>query len=268
MHDSILHILNTTKTRIQNLGREPFSEYLPQRFEKRNFLSEVEGIKATGRVPVIAEIKPASPGKVFREISAKEASKLAMEMEEAGAVAISVLTEPEIFGGSLDNLNEVRKAVLLPVLRKDFIIDPIQFEEIDSDLVLLIAGILGEKLDSFVELAFEKGFEPLVEVHNAKELEYSLKTNAKVLGINNRNLETMKIDLSTTEELMPLIRQYDSEYGTKRIIISESGMKNAEDVRRVIQAGADAVLIGSALMESDSVFEKAKEFVQSFGWRK
>jgi indole-3-glycerol phosphate synthase len=267
MHDSVLHILNTTKARIHNLGKEPFSKELKKGIEKRNFLFEVEDAKAEGRIPVIAEIKPASPGKVFREISKETAAKLALEMEEAGAVAISVLTEPEVFGGSLENLNEVRKEVLLPVLRKDFIIDPIQLEEIDSDLVLLIASILGEKLNSFVELVFEKKIEPLVEVHSAKELEYALRTNARVIGINNRNLQTMKIDLGTTEELVPLIRQHDLEYGKKHIIVSESGMRNSEDVRRVIQAGADAVLIGSALMESDSVFEKTREFVQSSGWR-
>jgi indole-3-glycerol phosphate synthase len=267
MHESILHILNTTKTRVQNLRSEPYSENLKLRFKRRNFLSAVDSVKAEGRVPVIAEIKPASPGKVFREISGAEAAKLAMEMEEAGAVAISILTEPEVFGGSVENLNEVRKTVFLPVLRKDFIIDPIQLEEVDSDLLLLIAGILGEELDSFVELAFDKGFEPLVEVHNAKELDYALKTDAQVIGINNRDLKTLKIDLGTTEELVPLIRQYESEYGTRHIVVSESGMKNAADVRRVIQAGADAVLIGTALMESESVFEKTKEFVQSFGWR-
>ncbi|HWR25717.1 MAG TPA: indole-3-glycerol-phosphate synthase, partial [Methanosarcina sp.] len=160
-----------------------------------------------------------------------------------------------------------RKAVLLPILRKDFIIEPIQLEEVDSDLVLLIAGILGEKLDSFVELVFDKGFEPLVEVHNAKELDYALETDARVIGINNRDLKTLKIDLGTTEELAPLIREYDVGHGINHIIISESGMKSAADVRRVIQAGADAVLVGSALMESESVFEKTKEFVQSLSWR-
>jgi indole-3-glycerol phosphate synthase len=268
MHDSILHILNTTKTRVQTLGLHTRPENLQMQFEKRDFLSAVEDAKAEGRVPVIAEIKPASPGKTFKEISPETAARLAWEMEEAGAVAISVLTEPVVFLGSLENLESVRKSVCLPVLRKDFIIDRVQLDEIESDLILLIAGILIDKLGDFVELAFEKGFEPIVEVHNRAELVLALNTSARVIGINNRNFETLKTDLSTTEELAPLIREHDLDHGTRHIIISESGMSSTEDVRRAIDAGADAVLIGSALMESDSVFEKTEEFVQSFSWRR
>jgi len=267
MHASILHILNTTKTRIEAFEPHKCPEDPQTQFEKRDFLSAVEDAKAEGRVPVIAEVKPASPGKTFRNIPPAAAAELAWEMEEAGAVAISVLTEPGVFRGSLENLQEVRKMVCLPVLRKDFIIDRVQLEEAESDLVLLIAGILGKELKSFVELAIEKGLEPLVEVHNREELEFTLETAARVIGINNRDFETLKIDLGTTEELAPLIREYDLDHGTRHIIISESGMNGAEDARRVIQAGADAVLIGSALMESDSVFDKTKEFVQSFCWR-
>lgn len=267
MNDSILHILNTTKTRIQALGPHTHSENLQMPFEKRDFLSAVEDAKAEGRVPVIAEIKPASPGKAFREIPPEKAARLAWEMEEAGAVAISVLTEPLVFQGSLENLDAVRENVCVPVLRKDFIIDRVQLDEIESDLILLIAGILGKELGEFVELAFEKGFEPLVEVHNRAELALAFDTAARVIGINNRNFETLKTDLSTTEELAPLIREHDLDHGTRHLIISESGMSGAEDVRRVIAAGADAVLIGSALMESNSVFEKTEEFVQSFCWR-
>ena len=267
MHASILHILNTTKTRIQVFGPNKCPEGFQEQFEKRDFFAAIEGTKAEGLVPVIAEVKPASPGKTFRNISPRVAAELAWEMEEAGAVAISVLTEPGVFRGSLENLQAVRENVCLPVLRKDFIIDRRQLEETKSDLVLLIAGVLGKELGSFVELAFEKGFEPLVEVHSREELESALETAARIIGINNRNFETLKTDLKTTEELAPLVREYDLDHGTSHIIISESGMNSAEDVRRVVQAGADAVLIGSALMESDSVLDKTREFVQSFCWR-
>jgi len=267
MHDSILHILNTTKIRVQALGVEIHKEDPQPQFLKRDFIAAVAAVKADGRMPVIAEVKPASPGKSFRDIPPSAAAELAWEMEEAGAVAISVLTEPGVFRGSLENLNAVRRTVCLPVLRKDFIIDRLQLEEAGSDLILLIAGILEKELDSFVDLALEKGFEPLVEVHNREELELALETDTKLIGINNRNFDTLKIDLATTEELAPLIREYDLEHGTSHIIISESGMNSPGDVRRVMQAGADAVLIGSALMESDSVFEKTKEFVQSVCWR-
>jgi indole-3-glycerol phosphate synthase len=267
MHASILHILNTTKTRVQALGPQNCREGLEMGFEKRDFISAVADAKADGRVPVIAEVKPASPGRTFRDIPPSTAAELAWEMEEAGAVAVSVLTEPGVFRGSLENLDAVRKKVFLPVLRKDFIIDRVQLDESESDLVLLIAGILEEQLGAFVELALEKGFEPLVEVHNRKELSSALETSARIIGINNRDLETLKINLETSEELAPLILEYDLDHGTRHLIISESGMNSAEDVRRVIQAGADAVLIGSALMESTSVFDKTKEFVQSACWR-
>jgi indole-3-glycerol phosphate synthase len=267
MHDSILHILNTTKTRIQAFGPDIHKDGPQPQFQKRDFIAAVAAVRAEGRAPVIAEVKPASPGKSFRDISPAAAAELSWEMEEAGAVAISVLTEPGVFRGSLENLKEVRKTVCLPVLRKDFIIDRVQLEEEGSDLVLLIAGILGKELGAFVEIAIEKGFEPLVEVHNREELELALETGTRIIGINNRNFETLKIDLATTEELAPLIREYDLDHGTSHIIISESGMNSSADVRRVMEAGADAVLIGSALMESDSVFEKTKEFVQSFCWR-
>lgn len=267
MHASILHILNTTKTRIQALGPQTCREGLDMGFEKRDFISAVADAKADGKVPVIAEVKPASPGRAFRDILPGTAAELAWEMEEAGAVAVSVLTEPLVFRGSLENLDAVRNTVCLPVLRKDFIIDRKQLDEVQSDLVLLIAGILGEELGVFVELAIEKGFEPLVEVHNRQELDLALKTTARVIGINNRDLETLKINLGTTEDLAPIIRECDLDHGTRHLIISESGMNSALDVRRVIQAGADAVLIGSALMESNSVFDKTKEFVQSAGWR-
>ncbi len=267
MHASIIHILNTTKTRIQTLGPQNSREESRVGFEKRDFFSAVAAAKAEGLVPVIAEVKPASPSKAFRDILPATAAELAWEMEEAGVVAISVLTEPGVFRGSLENLNAVRNKVCLPVLRKDFIIDKMQLEETESDLILLIAGILADELGVFVDLALKKGFEPLVEVHNKKELNSTLETDARIIGINNRDLETLKIDLGTTEELAPLIREYDLDHGTSHLIISESGMSNSEDVRRVIKAGADAVLIGSALMENDSVFDKTKEFVQSACWR-
>lgn len=267
MHASILHILNTTKTRIRAFGPDIYSGERRPQFQKRDFITAVAAVRADGRVPVIAEVKPASPGKSFREIPPAAAAELAWEMEEAGAVAISVLTEPGVFRGSLENLEAVRKTVCLPVLRKDFIIDRVQLKETGSDLVLLIAGILGEELGGLVELAIEKGFEPLVEVHSREELELALETGARVIGINNRNFETLKTDLATTEELAPTIRKYDLDHGACHIIISESGMHSPRDVRRVMEAGADAVLIGSAIMESDSVFEKTKEFVQSFCWR-
>lgn len=266
MNTVIQQILESTKNRIKALDKPlPSSPARPE--EVRNFRSAVAAAKKAGRVPVIAEIKPASPKKHFKNISSREAAGLAREMEAAGAVALSVLTEPEVFCGSLENLDAARKAVSIPVLRKDFILDPGQLEETQTDLVLLIAGVLGEKLEAFVSLALSIGLEPLVEVHSEAELEQALYTQAMVIGINNRDLETLKIDLATTEKLAPLVRDFDRKTGTSHLIISESGVQCREDALRVVLAGADAVLVGSAIMESGSVFEKTKELVKSSGWR-
>ncbi|NYT18689.1 MAG: indole-3-glycerol-phosphate synthase, partial [Methanosarcinales archaeon] len=226
-------------------------------------ISSILSKKQKGKVPIISEVKPASPSMKIREIDSAEAKKIAMEMERAGAVAISVLTEPEFFDGSIDNLTAVRKNISLPVRRKDFIIDKIQFDEVKSDLILLIAGILNEKLEEFIQHARSKGFEPLVEVHNREELLNALDTSARIIGINNRNLTTMQVDIATTEELIPLIKEHDSKSGTEHLIISESGVHSADDVRRMMAAGADAILIGTSIVKNDDIYSKTKELVDA-----
>jgi indole-3-glycerol phosphate synthase len=175
-------------------------------------------------------------------------------MEAAGATAISVLTEPQFFKGSIQNLKSVRSSVKIPVLRKDFIIDKAQIHEVDSDLILLIAGILGSDLEDFVNEALANGREPLVEVHNETELEKALSTHANIIGINNRDLTTMKVDISTTEKLAPLI--------SDRIIVSESGISSPEDAVRMMDAGVDAILVGTSIMLGN-VYEKTYELVHA-----
>jgi indole-3-glycerol phosphate synthase len=157
------------------------------------------------------------------------------------ACAISVLTEPTHFKGALENAVIARKAGL-PVLRKDFIFDERQLQEVQADLVLLIAS-LGIYLQSFVDQARALGMEPLVEVHTGPELEMALKTDAKIIGINNRNLNTLEVDLGTFEQLAPRAK----EAGV--FLLAESGVHTREDAQRMIGAGADALLVGTALME-------------------
>ncbi|MDD2438977.1 MAG: indole-3-glycerol-phosphate synthase [Methanosarcinaceae archaeon] len=272
MHPAIQQILSLTKKRIQLLKAqpEPCSENKSQfcSFQKRDFAASVAAAKTAGKIPLIAEIKPASPEKKFREVPPDKAAEFAKEMEAAGAVALSVLTEPEIFQGTLENLKRVRKAVSLPVLRKDFLIDESQLGEVESDLVLLIAGLLKVKLPAFVELAQSKGFEPLVEVHTLEELEMALSTPAKIIGINNRDFKTMEIRLETTEKLAPLLRKHDQKKKTSHIIVSESGIYGPKEIKRALFAGADVLLVGSSIMESESLFEKTRELVQSLpAWR-
>ena len=154
----------------------------------------------------------------------------------------------------MENLSAVRRAVSIPVLRKDFIIDEKQIYETESDLILMIAGILGNDLERFVDLALTRGIDPLVEVHNEAELAGALNTETRIIGVNNRNLNTLTVDLSMTEHLVPLIP-------ADRIIISESGTRGPPDAVRMIQAGADAILVGTAVM--DSPFDKTSELVDA-----
>ncbi|MGP8319643.1 MAG: indole-3-glycerol-phosphate synthase [Methanosarcinaceae archaeon] len=229
--------------------------------KKRDIISAIELARQKGKVPIIAEVKPASPSATFREIKPDDAAIIAKEMERGGAIAISVLTEPNFFNGSIENLISARNFVSIPVLRKDFIINEKQMDEAKSDLILLIAGALGERLESFVLLAKSKGFEPLVEVHNEDELNNVLNTDAQIIGINNRDLGTLEVNLQTTEHLAPLIRDFDKNNGTRHIIVSESGVYSMDDIKRVIFAGADAILIGTAIIKSSDVYIKTKEMV-------
>jgi indole-3-glycerol phosphate synthase len=195
-------------------------------------------MKAKGVIPIIAEIKPKVLG---RPLTPEEVAAYAKAYADNNACAISVLTEPTHFRGSLENAVIARKAGL-PVLRKDFINDRQQMAEVQADLVLLIAS-LGIDLNKFVDLARAYGMEPLVEVHTEAELDEALKTNAKIIGINNRNLNTLEVDLGTFERLAPRAK----EAGV--FLVAESGVHTREDARRMIQAGADALLVGTALME-------------------
>jgi indole-3-glycerol phosphate synthase len=212
---------------------------------------------------VISEVKPASPSGKLMNITPREAANIAKQMEDAGAVAISVLTEPDFFDGSIDNLTEVRRNVEIPILRKDFIVDEIQMREVKSDLILIIVGIHGEKSKDMVEKAIEYNFEPLVEVHNENELNIALSTNAKIIGINNRDLNTMDVDLAMTVKLAPMIRAYDRKNSTEHIIISESGIHEIFDVKKVINAGADGILVGTSIIKSGDIYGKTRELVEA-----
>lgn len=265
MHSAIHEIINSTEKRIKTLYEAEDHSILngnTQGIEK--IIEAIHSKKNSGKVPIIAEVKPASPSMKIMDISPEEAGKIARDMENAGAIAISVLTEPEFFEGSIDNLKAVREAISLPVLRKDFIIDKVQFDEVRSDLILLIAGLLGEKLEELIEYARSKGFEPLVEVHNQEELTYVLEnSSAKIVGINNRDLTTLKVDIATTEELIPIINKYDRRTGKEHLVISESGVHTPEDARRMMRAGADAILIGTSIVKDGDIYRKTKELVDA-----
>jgi indole-3-glycerol phosphate synthase len=249
MHQIINDILDSTKKRLP-----PPVKTNKGKIATRSFQQSIKTIRNINLIPVIAEVKPSSPTRFIRDVTPQDAAQIAKQMEAAGAAAISVLTEPNFFKGSINNLNSVRGAVGIPVLRKDFIIDKSQIFEAESDLILLIAGIPGSSLNDFVNEALTSGCEPLVEVHNEMELENALSTRANIIGINNRDLTTMKVDISTTEKLAPLI--------SGRIIVSESGISSPEDAVRMMDAGVDAILVGTSIMLGN-VYEKTYELVHA-----
>jgi indole-3-glycerol phosphate synthase len=205
---------------------------------RRDLVASARSIRSGGIVPIIAEIKPCALG---RALTPKEVEAYARAYADNNACAISVLTEPTHFKGSLENIAVARRAGL-PVLRKDFIFDERQLLEVQADLVLLIAS-LGVDLTKFVDLARTYKMEPLVEVHTRDELDRALKTDAAIIGINNRNLNTLEVDLGTFERLAIAAK----EAGV--FLVAESGIHSREDAKRMIEAGADALLIGTALME-------------------
>jgi indole-3-glycerol phosphate synthase len=190
---------------------------------------------------VVAEIKRTSPSAGF--IGDVDPAEWGARYEREGASCLSVLTEPDRFKGSLEDLDVARGRVALPVLRKDFIVDEAQVLEAGTraDAVLLIAALFeAEALARYVSLAVELGLTPLVEVHDEVEADLALESGARVVGINNRDLRDFTVNLSTTEKLASRL--------AGATLIAESGVKTTEDGRRLRDAGADAVLVGEAAM--------------------
>ena len=195
---------------------------------------------------VLAELKPASPSRgVLREPF--DPMGLAKSLEGAGAAALSVLTEPEFFRSSLKNLRDARKSVKVPVLRKDFIFDPWQVWETranDADSFLLIVGTLSDtQLKELLRLGRELGMEPLVEVHGREELDRAIAAEARIIGVNNRNLKTLEVRTDTSFELIDAIPE-------ECIAVSESGIRTPGELTKLRAAGFDAFLIGTRLMLS------------------
>ena len=205
---------------------------------------------------LIAEVKKASPSRGVL-CANLDPLKLANTYAQCGAAAISVLTESRYFKGSLEDLEAIRyKLPNIPLLRKDFIIKPYQVFEsraCGADALLLIVAILGNtELEELLSLSHDLGMQCLVEVHNEKELKRALACEAKIIGINNRNLDTMTVDINVTGQLRPLIPP-------GRIVVSESGIKERDDMERLREWWVDAVLIGEALVIADDIPAKIKE---------
>ncbi|WP_436926460.1 indole-3-glycerol phosphate synthase [Halosimplex amylolyticum] len=230
--------------------------------DARSLPGAFERAEADGRVPVIAEVKPTSPTTEGERDD--DPVELAESMVAGGAAALSVLTEPEHFGGSTDALERVRAAVDVPVLRKDFVVREAQLDAVESDVVLLIVRFLDEEgtddLTDLLEAARDRGFQVLVETHTAAEVERALDAGAEIVGVNNRDLAELEVDLGTFERVAPkarrLVRRGQSSGETARqvpenvTLIAESGIATRNDALAMREAGADALLIGSAIMDA------------------
>ena len=211
-------------------------------------------------IRLIAEVKKASPSRgVIRPDF--DPTGIARSYAANGASAISVLTEPKYFQGSLDYLRDIKIALVdknMPLLRKDFLFDSYQIYQsraYGADSLLLIVSILTpEKLKELLELSHEMKMSCLVEVHNETELQTAIKSGARIIGINNRDLTTFTVDLSTTERLRPLIPP-------DRIVVSESGINTRGDVEKLKEWGVDAVLIGETLMTAPDIASKISELL-------
>ncbi len=226
--------------------------------ETRDFQSAIKREKGK-RIRLIAELKKASPSKgIIREKF--DPLEIASVYEKKQANALSILTEEDYFKGSLDFIPMVKKVTTIPLLRKDFIFDEYQIYEAranEADAILLIAAILGKsQAKDYLHLAGELGLSVLFEVHDQKELETALHIDAGIIGINNRNLKTMKIDINNTFQLK-------KDISPEKIVVSESGIKTRDDILKLEQEGVDAVLIGTSFMESDDIGKKIDELFAS-----
>lgn len=220
-----------------------------------------EALKRPERVSLIAEIKKASPsrGVLCAEF---DPSRIAEVYADSGASAISVLTDSRFFQGDASHLIQAKEASGLPVLRKDFIIDEYQLWEtaaMGADAVLLIvAALSAEQLGEYIKLAHDIGLGALVETHDSEQLNMALEAGAEIIGINNRDLKTFRTDLNVTLKLAP-------EVPPGHIIVSESGIHTADDVRKIRQAGVDAILVGEALMTSTDIPRTMRELIGDQG---
>lgn len=229
--------------------------------ERRDFIAALRKPRR-GTIGLIAEVKKASPsaGVICKDF---DPVRIAREYEAAGASCLSVLTDEQFFQGRLEYLRDVRAAVKLPLLRKDFIIDERQILEAiewGADAILLIVAILDdERLRRFHSLAIEASLAALVEVHDEAELERALAIGAPLIGVNNRDLKTFGVDLATTERLAAKLRATAS--GRDALLVAESGIHTRADVERLQRCFSGAVLVGESLMRGGSIAAKVAELL-------
>ncbi len=223
----------------------------------------IQIIKTNAHPTLLTEIKFASPslGKI-RTLT--DPASIAKQMIAGGSKALSVLTQPNLFHGSPEYFMKVRQAVDVPLLMKDIMIENIQIDaakKMGADYILLIQSLFDQgflkEIDEFIEYAHKKELKILLEVHTKQEFVNALKTKADLIGINNRNLDTLEINLKTTEIVL-------DGYEKQRLILSESGIETVEDIQYLKKCGADAFLVGSSIMKSDNIEEQVRKLVSAY----
>ncbi|RBP46910.1 indole-3-glycerol phosphate synthase TrpC [Garciella nitratireducens] len=248
------------KVKRKQLEKEKSKQSLKELIKKledreiRNF----QTVLLKKNLSIIAEIKKASPSKgvLIEEFDFKKISKI---YQELCVDAISVLTESHFFKGKKEYIKEVKAITNKPILRKDFIIDEYQIYQsfaIGADAILLIAAILPGKLKPFYQLASRLGLHVLIEVHNLEELQEALKTGGDMIGINNRDLKTFKVNLQQTQKLI-------REIPKNKIIVSESGISTEKDINKLKDLGVDAILVGETFMKNINDREKINAFLKA-----
>ena len=235
----------------------PLPELRPAIMERPSPLNLAAALSGDS-LRLIAEVKRASPSRGMIRANL-DPVKLASTYAQCGAAAISVLTESRYFGGSREDLEAIKRTLPdIPLLRKDFILEPYQIFEScawGADAILLIVAILDDtELEELLSLSHALGMQCLVEVHNQNELERALAHNIKIIGINNRDLDTMMVDINVTRQLRPPIPR-------GRIVVSESGIKGRDDVQKLKEWKVNAILVGEALVTADDVAAKIKELL-------
>ena len=226
--------------------------------------SFVEMIRSSQNAALITEIKFASPslGKIRTPTNP---SLVAEQMISGGAIGLSVLTQPHLFHGSPEYFISIRDKVQVPMLMKDIIVDKVQIDaaaKIGADMILLIQSLFDRsfvsEIDEFINYAHRLGLEVLLEVHTKQEFENAINTSSDIIGINNRNLDTLEIDLNTTCSILDHIKR------TSHLIISESGIQSSEHIRDLKRCGADAFLIGTSIMKHDDIKTQVERLVESY----
>ncbi|MGD9896307.1 MAG: indole-3-glycerol phosphate synthase TrpC [Candidatus Methylacidiphilaceae bacterium] len=261
MQDRLQQILLRKRAEVQELEAEVVRLRREALAFKRRSRSLARALKKQEGIALVGEVKRASPsaGSIAREC---DPGTQALRYAAAGTDAISVLTDGPFFSGSLQDLRQVRDAVDLPLLRKDFVLSEVQLYQSviwGADAVLLIVTALSQpQLYGLYSLAVDLDLEPLVEVHDRAELERALAIDAKLIGINNRDLRTFSIDLANTEQLIDLIPD-------ERVAVSESGIVSGEQAAHLRSIGVDAILVGEALMRSTNPMAKVAELRSAAG---